>query len=400
MSFQDIRKDFPFFESNPDIIYVDNACMSLRPKVVIDAINKYYMELSACGGRSNHRLAQKVEGEVQKARISIKEFIGAKHDHEIIFVRNTSEAINLVSKSMGLNKGDMVITSNKEHNSNLVPWLKLQNEIGIKHQLFPMTKQGKIDMNQLEEMLSSNVKLVSMVHTSNLDGSTLPIEQIIKMAHGKGVKVLVDAAQSAPHRKINVQELDVDFLAFSGHKMMGPSGMGVLYGKAEALEALNGFMVGGDTVEYTTYEDYKLLPIPEKFEAGLQNYAGIMGLGVAVEYLGALDPDKIHQHEIELNRIVTEGISKIENLEILGPKSPDDRGGVVSFVIKDKNPHQIALMLDEGSKIMVRSGQHCVHSWFKANNLPGSVRASFYAYNTKEEALKIVEQIQLVSEIV
>jgi len=396
----DVRNDFPFLALHKDIIYMDNACMSLRPQVVLAAMEKYYVELSACSGRSNHRLARKVEEEVDTARIKVQRLIGARDKREVVFVRNTSEALNLVAHSLNLKAGDVVLTSDKEHNSNLVPWLKLRDKAGVVYQVVPSLEDGTFDLEALEKLLTKKVKLVSLVHTSNVDGVSFPVKEVAALAHRVGAKVMVDAAQSVPHQRIDARDLDVDFLAFSAHKMMGPSGMGVLYGKLEALEALEAFMVGGDTVEYTRYDEFKLLPVPEKFEAGLQNYAGMMGTGAAAEYLMQLDPDVIHEHEVKLNRMITAGIEDIPKLHILGPKAAKEKGGIVSFYIEGKDPHQISLMLDESAGIMVRSGQHCVHSWFHARGISGSVRASLYAYNTIEEAEKLVEQIQLVSEII
>lgn len=395
-----VRQDFPFVEANPRLVYADNACMSLRPQSVIDAINHYYQDLSACAGRSNHRLARKVDEAVSEARSQVAKLINAKDSHQIVWTRNTSEAINLVAHSIGLRAGDVVITSDKEHNSNLIPWLKLKKNLGIVHHIVPTNNEGELNLEVFHQLLEDKVTLVSLVHTSNIDGVTFPIKEITMSAHRAGAKVMIDAAQSIPHQRINVQDLDIDFMAFSAHKMMGPSGMGVLYGKLEALEQLDSFLVGGDTVAYSRYDDYGMLPVPEKFEAGLQDYAGILGTGAAATYLMKLDPDNIHQHEIHLNKMISQEICQIPDIHILGPQDPAKRNGIISFNLKGVDPHQISLMLDEGSGIMVRSGQHCVHSWFHARNLTGSARVSLYAYNTEDEAIKIGEQIQLISEIV
>ncbi len=236
-------------------------------------------------------------------------------------------------------------------------------------------------------------KLVSMVMCSNLDGVTNPIKEIVQKAHAVGAMVMVDAAQAVPHQKIDVQDLDVDFLAFSGHKMLGPSGMGVLYGKQNLLDKMDGFLVGGDTVEYTTYTDYKHLPVPEKFEAGLQDYAGIMGLGIAAEYLMDVGLDNVHEQERMLTTQITEGLKDIDRVKIIGPADPMLRGGITSFTVEGVDPHQVALMLDETAGIMVRSGQHCVHSWFDAHQIKGSVRASVYFYNSEEEAERFVDNL-------
>lgn len=391
------NQDFPLLRDGK-IIYFDNACQTLRPGSVIKAMNEYYEVYPACGGRSMHRLAAKVTEQCDLARKSIADFIGAKHKEEIIFTRNTTEGINLVANCFGLKSGDVVITSDKEHNSNLIPWQVLKTRIGIVHKIIPTDTNGQLDMLAYEQALSG-ATLVSMSMTSNLDGVTFPVEEIIHMAHKAGAKVLLDGAQAVPHRKINVTKLDVDFLAFSGHKMLGPSGMGVLYGKRDLLNALSPFLVGGDTVSSSTYDSHEFLPIPEKFEAGLQDYAGIIGLGEAVSYLENVGFDFIAETEHTLNAYVSSQLKKIDGLTIIGPEDPNLRGGIVSFYIKDKDHHQIALMLDETAGICVRSGQHCVHSWFASRNISGSVRASFYFYNTLKEAETFVTNLKKIISI-
>ncbi len=397
MNINTYNQDFPLLRDGK-IIYFDNACQTLRPGSVIKAMNEYYEVYPACGGRSMHRLAAKVTEQCDLARKSIADFIGAKHKEEIIFTRNTTEGINLVANCFGLKSGDVVITSDKEHNSNLIPWQVLKTRIGIVHKIIPTDTNGQLDMLAYEQALSG-ATLVSMGMTSNLDGVTFPVEEIIHMAHKAGAKVLLDGAQAVPHRKINVTKLDVDFLAFSGHKMLGPSGMGVLYGKRDLLNALSPFLVGGDTVSSSTYDSHEFLPIPEKFEAGLQDYAGIIGLGEAVRYLENVGFDFIAETEHTLNAYVSSQLKKIDGLTIIGPEDPNLRGGIVSFYIKDKDHHQIALMLDETAGICVRSGQHCVHSWFASRNIPGSVRASFYFYNTLKEAETFVTNLKKIISI-
>ena len=255
------------------------------------------------------------------------------------------------------------------------------------------------DLENFEEMMSDNVKLVSMVFTSNLDGVSIPAKEIIQIAHRYGAMVLLDAAQAAPHRKIDVRKLDVDFLAFSGHKMLGPSGIGVLYGKYHLLEKLEPFLVGGETVEYSTYKNHKLLPPPEKFEAGLQDYAGIIGLGEAVKYIEKVGFKNIIKQEYTLNKFVTDEISKIPGLKIIGPRDPALRGGIVSFYIDGIDSHRIALFLDEMANIMIRSGQHCVHSWFNSHDIQSSARASLYFYNTLDECRIFVQNLKKIINI-
>ena len=389
------RDDFEILKSD-SIVYFDNACQSLRPNQVIKAINDYYHEYPACGGRSMHHLATRVSQKSDEARGRIAKFLGAKHKEEIIFTRNTTEGINLVANSFGLKQGDIVITSDKEHNSNLIPWQILKTKIGIKHVIIPTNIEGILDMNAYEQALSQGAVLVSIGYTSNLDGVSQPVEKIIKLAHTSGAKVLLDGAQAVPHKKINVVTLDVDFLAFSGHKMLGPSGIGVLYGKKQLLENLEPFLVGGDTVASSTYTTHKFLPIPEKFEAGLQDYAGIIGLGEAVSYLDAVGFDAIEKQELILNTYLTNELTSINGLTLIGPHDPVSRSGILSFYVKGKDHHKIALMLDETAGVCVRSGQHCVHSWFHDRKIAGSVRASVYFYNTIEEAKIFTNQLKKI----
>lgn len=403
MDIDKIRLDFPLLQTKingKSIIYFDNACQALRPWRVINAINDYYQKYSACGGRSVHKLGELVTQKCDESRKAIADFIGAKRKEEVIFTRNTTEGINLIARSLGLKKGDVVLTTDKEHNSNLIPWQILAKNIGIVHKIVPSKKDNTFDLEKFTEMMTRQVRLVSMVWTSNLDGVTFPAREIINIAHKKGVKVLLDAAQTAPHQKIDVAMLDVDFLAFSGHKMLGPSGTGVLYGKYHLLEELDPFLVGGETVEYSTYKNHKLLPPPEKFEAGLQDFAGIIGLGEAVKYLQRIGFKDIIRQELELNKFITEEITKIPSVRIIGPLDPALRGGIISFYIEEMDSHQVALVMDEMNGIMVRSGQHCVHSWFNAQQIKSSVRASLYFYNTIAEAKFFVESLNKIIKLI
>ena len=392
-----LRFDFPILQkriAGKPIIYFDNACMTLKPTPVIAAMDDYYENFPACVGRSAHKLGKLATERYAKAREKVAKLIGAKPE-EVVFTRNTTEGINLIANCFNLKSGDVVLTTDKEHNSNLLPWQQLK-EKGVVHRICFSKPDGTFDLESFKKNLDGTVKLVSMVHTSNLDGTTIPVEQIIKLAHANGSLVLLDAAQSVPHKKIDVKKIDVDFLAFSGHKMCGPTGVGVLYGKFELLKQLKPFMVGGDTVKTTTYTSAEFLLPPEKFEAGLQNYAGAIGLGAAAEYLQKIGLENIEKHEIELNKFITEEISKIPGVKILGPQNPELRGGIISFVVEGMDMHYIAQLLDNLENIAVRSGQHCVHSWFNANNVPGSVRASLYFYNTKEEAKIFIDTLKKI----
>ena len=363
MNITKIRKDFPPLQqkiNNKPIIYFDNACMSLRPRQVITAMNEYYEQYPGCAGRSNHKFGKRVTEKYNEARRTIANFIGAKKSEEIIFTRNTTEGLNLIAYSLDLKKNDVVLTSDREHNSNLIPWQILSKSVGVSHKIIESKEDMTFDLERFENMMNKKVKLVSIVHTSNLDGYTLPIEKIIKIAHDYEALVAIDGAQSVPHKKLDVKKLDIDFLVFSGHKMLGPSGIGILYGKYHLLEELKPFIVGGDTVEKTSYNSFTMLKPPEKFEGGLQNYAGSMGLAAAVKYLENIGLENIEKNETELNHLITKGIQNIDGLTIIGPEQPEFRSGIMSFNIKGINFHDIALMLDDLANIMIRSGQHCV----------------------------------------
>ena len=376
------RKDFPCLGKK---IYFDSSCMSLRPRQVIDAMNGYYEKNPACAGRSSHSWCREVTKQTEDARKTIAGFVGAKQD-QIVFTKNTTESLNLLAYSL-VRKGDLVLTSDREHNSNLVPWL-FARERGVKHMAVPSSKDETFDLEKFAEMVKGS-RLVSVVHTSNLDGYTLPIKEIIKIAHEANVLVAVDAAQAVPHHKINVRKLGADFLAFSGHKMLGPP-LGVLYGKE--LERLSPFILGGDTVKKTTYDSYELMDGARRLEAGLQNYPGIIGLAAACRYLGKIGMDKIEKHELELGKQMRTGLEQL-GMKVLGPTVT----GINSFIPKI-DVGDAGLMLNEMG-VMVRTGQHCCHSWFNSRKLKGSVRASLYLYNTKEEVNIFLEKMKMIAKM-
>jgi cysteine desulfurase/selenocysteine lyase len=399
-----LREDFPVLNNQfngKDIIYLDSACMSLKPIQVIDKINEYYREYPSCGGRSVHKLATRVTISVDDSRLKIQKFLNAQESNEVVFLRNATEGINLVANSLTFKPGDKVLITDREHNSNLVPWLQLQKLNKIKLEVVPSNPDNTFNLDRFIEMMDKNVKLVSMVHTSNLDGYTIPASDIIKIAHEYDALVMLDGAQSAPHKKIDVQKLDVDFFVLSIHKMCGPTGVGVLFGKFDLLKELSPYIVGGSTVKSTTYSRLEFLPPPEKFEAGLQNYAGIIGAGSAAEYLMDIGLENIEEHDIQLNKLITERLSNIDEIKMIGPRDPELRGCVFSFNINGMDSHDIAMILDEMENIMIRSGMQCVHSWFNNNNLKGSARASVYLYNKESEAnifsesvIKIIDQFR------
>lgn len=394
MDVEKVRGDFPLYGSEErDLVYLDNACQTLRPRQVMDAMQAYYELYPACGGRSVHRLATRVSIMVDEAREKVAAFLGCDDPSCIVFTKSCTEALNLVAKGRLLGRGDAVLTTDMEHNSNHVPWLQMAGE-GVRHRYVATPPSGLFDPERFREALARDVRLVSMVHTNNVTGTTVPAEEIIAEAHDRGALVLLDGAQSVPHRPIDVRRLDVDMFAFSAHKMLGPSGMGVLYAKREVLERLEPLIGGGGGVGLTSYEEVEFLPPPEKFESGLQNYSGIAGTAAAVEYLTALGMEAVEEHESRLNRLVTEGLRDLPGISILPPVDPGPRSGIFSFNLRGMTSHDVAMIIDEMAKVLIRSGMHCVHPFFLSRKIDGCARASFYIYNSEAEAHRFVSAVE------
>jgi cysteine desulfurase/selenocysteine lyase len=392
-----IRNDFPLLQGDDSVVYVDNACATLKPEPVLAAMDAYNRDYPTCGGRSINRLGERVTKAVQHARETTASFISAAHTDEIVFVRNTSEGLNLLAYSIPLSSSDVILTSDKEHNSNLVPWQRAAERTGARHVVVPTNSDGTFNLEWYQEALATEgVTVVAMSMTSNLDGVSIPSTEVTRLAHEHGATVVLDAAQAAPHEPLDVTKLQADFVVFSGHKLCGPSGTGVVYGSREAWQSVHPFMVGGSTVSTTTYEGYELLPVPERFEAGTQDYAGIIGLAAAMEYVTAVGRENITRHEHKLNAYATEQIESMSGVHILGPHDPVERAGILSFYVDGVDMHQIALTLDTAHGVLVRSGQHCVHSWFTAQGIPGSVRWSFYFYNTTDEVDRCVAGLEQI----
>jgi cysteine desulfurase/selenocysteine lyase len=395
MDVEKIRADFPIFSTGDKCpVYLDTACQSLRPRQVVEAMDSYYYEYPACGGRSVHRLATQVSIKVDEAREKISDFIGSDSYDQVIFTKSATESLNLVAKGLGLKRGEAVLTTDMEHNSNHVPWLQLKKTAGVDRVIVPTPDDGSFDIEAFKTSLTKKVRLVSVVQTNNVTGTTIPVKEICELAHDNGSLVMVDGAQAAPHMKVDVEDMDVDFYAFSMHKMLGPSGVGVLYGKKDLLNNVEPLIVGGGGVSLTTYEKAELLPIPERFESGLLNYAGIIGSGAAVDYLRAIGMDDVLEHDIECNRIVTDGLADEEKLTIIGPKDPELRGSLFSFNINGMRSHDVAMILDEMAGMMIRSGMHCVHPYFLSRKIDGAARASFYIYTNKDECERFVQAIK------
>ena len=391
-----IREDFAVlsrdFGGKPPI-YFDNACQTLRPKQVTEAVAEYYNSFPACAGRSVHKLATEVTLRCDQVRTRTADFLGAESPLEIAFMKNTTEGLNTVILGSGLKSGDEVVTTDYEHNSVHVPLLRAVELFGVKHKIVKSAPDGTFDMEAFERAMTKKVRLVAMCLTSNVTGYTLPAKEVIGIAHSYGARVLLDAAQAAPSMKLDVQALGVDYLAASAHKMCGPSGVGLFYARAELSDKLRPVMYGGHGVTDTDYRSYELLPAPERFETGLQNYSGIVGTGAALEYLTSIGLDEIRAHEIALNRQITRALSDVPGVRLLKPYDPNLRGGMFSFNIDGLSAHDVAMILDNSKNIMMRSGMHCCHPYFHSLGIDGCARASVYLYNTKEEAMTFAESV-------
>lgn len=389
MNFKELREDFPTLRDDNPPAYLDNACVTLKPDSVVDAIHEYYTKGPGCGGRSVHRYGTKVSQATSASRAKLAKFLNAESNKEMVFTRNATQSLNQVAHGMKWEKGDVVLTTDREHNSNLVPWLQLEQEQGIDHRVVASHQDNTFDIEAFEAACADagdNLKMVSVSHVGNLDGISIPIKEISKITHDHGALICVDGAQSTPHMNVDVQALDIDFLAFSIHKMCGPSGMGGLWGRYELLDELRTIQGGGQTVQTSHYDSLEWAAPPARFEGGLGHFSGMVATGAAIDYLSNLDMNQVKEHEIKLNRIMSKTVSGLSGVDIIGPKDAGQRGGICSILMNDLPAHDIALLLDEAAGVMVRSGQHCVHSWFNnRGHENGSLRASAYFYNTEEE---------------
>ncbi len=368
--------------------------MTLKPTQVIEAQDRYYREFPACHGRTFHEFGRTTTREVDRARARISRFIGAAEPAETVFVRNSTEGLNLLASSLPLGPGDTVITTGMEHNSNLLPWQRESRRRGFQHLIVPLTPQGELDEDLFVQALdSADVKVVCTFHTSNVTGVTLPAEWIVDQAHQRGALVAFDGAQTAPHKPLDVRYLGADFYVFSLYKMLGPTGVAVLYGRRDVLDTISPPLVGGEGVEDTTYESATLADLPDRLEPGLQNYGGILGGAAAVEYLERLGLDAVEAHMRALNRRLTGALEGIEGLRILGPADPDRRGSVVNLRIDRLDSIEVAHVLDRSHRIMVRAGKHCAHSWFNAQGMADTLRISLYVYNTAEEVDRVARTL-------
>lgn len=379
-------------------IYFDNACVTLRPQPVIDAMNRYYSRHPSCHKRSVHKFGKLTTEEYGKAKEAVRRFINAKDANEIIFTKNTTESINVIAQGYSFKSGDCILTTDMEHNSNNLPWQVLSKKAGTTHRTFSLAPDFTFDLAKFKTAMDAGgVKLVSIFHTSHVTGHTLPLEEIIAYAHKKGALVLIDAAQSIAHQPIDVQKLDIDFLVFSFHKILGPSGMGCLYAKKQLLSDITPVNIGGETVDDVDYHSFVLAPIPERFEAGLQNYAGALGATAALHYLSTIGLQNIQQHVHELNDIISREITALPRIKLLGAADARTRAGIINFYIEGMDSGELSIILDETYNIMTRSGVHCCHSWYKKYKLPPSLRVSLYLYNSKDEAKVLIETLNKIT---
>ena len=404
MDLQAIRQDFPILartvHGHP-LVYLDSAATSQKPTPVIDAIADVYRRYNSNIHRGIHALSEEATAAYEDARAAIAGFIGAPVPNAIVFTRNTTEAINLVAYSWGrkhVGPGDEILLSEIEHHSNLVPWQMLAQAVGAQLRFIPVDPQGHLALDRLDSLLTPRTKLVAVTMMSNVLGTITPLELIIRAAHAKGVPVLVDGAQGVPHLPVNVAALNCDFLAFSGHKMLGPAGIGVLYAKTALLEDMGPFLGGGDMIREVWLDHADWNDIPWKFEAGTPNIEGAIGLGAAVAYLQRLGMDNVRAHEQEMVRHALAKLATLSDLTIYGPREASARGGVVAFNFADLHPHDLGQLLD-GQGVAVRAGHHCCQPLMRKLGVPGTARASFYVYNIPAEIDALVNALVKAKEV-
>lgn len=385
-----IREDFPILKrrvNGKPLVYFDNAATSQKPSVVIEAIRRYYSEYNANIHRGIHKLAEEATLAHEEAREKVAKFINANRTEEIVFVRNATEAMNLVAYTWGqtnIGSGDKIVLTIMEHHSNIVPWQLLAQKKNAKIEFVKIDEKGFLKLDEMREAIDENTKLVCVTHASNVLGTINPVSEIAKLAHNKGALVLVDAAQSVPHMRVNSREMDCDFMAVSGHKMLGPTGIGVLYGKTRLLENMPPFLGGGEMIKEVHTSGATWKDLPYKYEAGTPNIAGAIGLGAAVDYLRKIGMENVQEHEKEITGYAISKMSQVKGLTIYGPRDVEHRVGVVSFNLGDIHAHDLASIMDEEG-IAIRSGHHCAQPLMEFLNIPAASRASFYIYNTKEE---------------
>jgi cysteine desulfurase/selenocysteine lyase len=398
----EIRKDFPILRQKvhgKPLVYLDNAATSQKPQVVIDTILRYYATENSNIHRGIHQLSEQATKDYEGAREKVRQFINASKEREIVFVRSTTEAINLIAQSYGrtfIKTGEEIVISAMEHHSNIVPWQMLCEQTGAKLRVIPINQDGEILFDEYKDLLNDRTKLVAVAHVSNALGTINPVKEIVEEAHQRNIPVFLDGAQAAPHMKIDVQELDCDFYAFSGHKCFGPTGIGVLYGKASLLEAMPPYQGGGDMISLVTFEKTHYNVLPYKFEAGTPNIAGGIGLGAAIDYINRIGIEAVEAYESQLLSYAMEAISSVPRLRLIG--TPKQRAGVISFALDGIHAHDIGTILDQEG-VAIRTGHHCAMPVMQRFGVPATARASFAFYNTKEEVDALVRAIHKVDEV-
>lgn len=395
-----IKKDFPILRDN-NIVYLDSGATTQKPEQVLNAIKNYYEQANANPHRGAYRLSLEATNVYDEARETVSKFINSKSSSQIVFTRNATESLNLLAYSFGLNslkKDDKILLSIMEHHSNLVPWQYVSKKTGAKLEYIYTDEEGKLSEKEIDEKIKDGVKIVGITHVSNVLGTINPVKKIIKKAHEVGAIVILDAAQSMPHMKVDVQELDVDFLVFSGHKMLAPLGIGVLYGKKELLENMSPFLYGGDMIEYVYEKESTFADVPTKFEAGTQNVEGAVGLKEAIKYLEKIGIQNVEKIERELLNYALEKLNNLDFVTVYGPKDVEKRASVISFNVNGIHPHDVASILDS-CNICIRSGSHCAQPLLNYMGITSTCRASFYIYNTKEDIDKLIEALYKTRDI-
>ncbi len=403
-SAQEIRRDFPILSRSvhgKPLVYLDSTASSQKPTSVIESMSSYYQSYNANVHRGVYEISEEATAAMEKARVKIARFLNARQSKQVIFTRNTTESINLVAYSWGnanISAGDLIVLTEMEHHSNLVPWQLLAQRTGARLEFVPVSDDGLLRLDVYEQLLGQGPKLVAFTHMSNVLGTINPAQEMIAQAHAAGAIVLLDAAQSVPHLPVDVQELDVDFLCFSAHKMLGPTGIGVLYGKKALLEAMPPFMGGGDMIRTVHLRESTWNDLPWKFEAGTPAIAEAIGFGAAIDYLQVLDMQNVLQHERELTAYALERLRTIPELTLYGPEA-SKRGGVVSFTLGDIHPHDLASILDQEAGVAIRAGHHCAQPLMERYSLPATARASFYIYTVPEDIDMLVQGLRKALEI-
>lgn len=401
--FSTIRKDFPilFQEVNDEsLVYLDNAATTQKPTQVLDVLRHYYEHDNANVHRGVHTLAERATKDYEDSREKVRAFINAKETAEVLFTRGTTTGLNWLARSYGdafIKEGDEIVISYMEHHSNIIPWQQLAERKGATLRYVPLTAEGFLDSAAVKEIINEKTAIVSLTYVSNVLGVINPIKELTELAHANNAVMIVDGAQAAPHMTVDVQELDADFFAFSGHKMCGPTGIGVLYGKRQWLEQMEPVEFGGEMIDFVNLYESTWKELPWKFEAGTPNIAGAIALGAAIDYLNEIGMENIHHYEQELVAYVLPKLQAIGGVTVYGPQDPEQHTGVIAFNLEEIHPHDVATALDmEG--VAVRAGHHCAQPLMNYLNLPATARASFYFYNTKEDADRLIEAIQATKE--